>query len=217
MISIVIPVGPKPNHQRWLGESIQSVRDQTVPAGEILIIDDGAMLDPADFDPDIRFWRTPWVSGAVHACNYGVALAQHPLIVLLPSDDILRPWCLQDCMKAWKHHKDPLGYYWFAVEYTTGWSQAIASGPAMITKALWEHTGGWPLEATIGAGDHIFISAMYAARGRGGRVFQVESAQPPYLYRVHPDQIQNTQNVAYGSVIGLVRDVLAAEWVERWK
>ena len=73
-----------------------------------------------------------------------------------------------------------------------------------------------PIEGTIGAADHIFITAMYAARGRGGRVWQVHSEKAPYWYRVHENQEQATRNLKYGSVIGIVRDIISAEWETRW-
>lgn len=43
-VTVAIPVGPAPHHQRWLGEALASVRDQTVEVDEILIINDMAQL-----------------------------------------------------------------------------------------------------------------------------------------------------------------------------
>lgn len=43
-ITIAIPVGPRPSHQRWLGEALESIRNQTQAPNEVLLIDDMAGL-----------------------------------------------------------------------------------------------------------------------------------------------------------------------------
>lgn len=45
-VTVAIPVGPRPSHQKWLGECLDSVRNQTVEVDEILIINDMAELYP---------------------------------------------------------------------------------------------------------------------------------------------------------------------------
>ena len=211
----MIPVGPAEHHQRWLGECLESVRNQIVPASEILVIDDGANL--INIGEDVRIWKTPWVSGPVHAINFGVALASNPLVIILGSDDLLRPWCIRDALATYQKHKDDLGYYWLDVEYADGRVQKVPSGMAMVTKQLWQHTGGYPIESTVGAPDWILLCAIDASKGKGGRLWQVQSHEPPYWFRLHGDQIQTTRNIKYGSVIGLVRDIIVADWLAKWQ
>lgn len=214
-ITVVIPVGPKPSHKRWLGEALQSVREQTVPADEILIVDD-AGLQPDETGPDVRVWRPPWVLGLVHGVNMGVGLAMHELIIFLASDDRLQPWAIADCLQAYAKQPDELGYYYMDVEYSTGESQDSISGPSMVTRALWRHTGGYPPEASVGCGDYIFVNAMTVLHGRAGRFIHVESEKPPYWHRVHPERAKEIQNVRFSAAIGPVRDAIAALWLERW-
>lgn len=216
MITVIITVGPKEHHKRWLGECLESIRQQTIKADEILIIDDCAFLKQEEVGDDVRIWRTPWVSGSVHGVNFGVALAMNDLVLHVASDDVIRPWCIADCLAEYKRRQDPLGYYWLDVEYSDGRIQKLASGPSMVTKELWRHTGGLPLEGTIGAADFMFICAMNEVRGHAGRLWHVQSDEAPYWFRLHKDQIQSAQHARYGSVIGIVRDIINAEWVERF-
>ena len=197
-ITIAIPVGPHPSNVRWLGECLASIAEQTMTPDEILIIDDGANLDPATY-PAVRIWRTPWRSGVAHAFNYGVALAKNDLVLMLGSDDRLMPYAIQACQWVWDHYHDPLGYYYFIIEYESGRFQDIPCNGAMVHKALWNHTGGFPVESAMGAPDTWLISLLYASHGRAGNLYQVSPA-PLYWYRDHPD----TDTVQRGAWMGLI-------------
>src|SRR5262245_63733783 len=95
-ITIAIPVGPNASNRRWLGECLASIAEQTVTPNEILLIDDGANLDPFDY-PALRVERTPWRLGVAGAFNAGVALAKNDLVLMLGSDDRLHPAAIQAC------------------------------------------------------------------------------------------------------------------------
>lgn len=213
-ITALIPVGPQPSHVKWLDDCVASVFEQTESVGEVLLMDDGAGLGHKA-PKGCRVWESPWTLGVVAMINCGIALASFPLVIIVGSDDLIRPWCLEDCLAAYEKYQDSLGYYWLDVEYSTGEIQSLPSGPAMVTKALWSRTGGYPKEGSVGAPDHIFISAINASGSRAARLRHVESEKPPYWYRVHEEQMQNTQGQRFGSVIGLVRDVISREWQAR--
>jgi len=217
MLTVIVPVGPKPSHKRWLTECLESIRAQTTPPEEILIIDDGANLTQEEVGMDARIWRMPCVAGAVHAINFGVALAKYDLVLILASDDILRPWCVADCLREYQLRNDPLGYYWMDVEYSDGRIQKVPSGMAMVTKQLWQHTGGYAIESTVGAPDWMFLCAIDASKGKGGKLWQVKSHAPPYWFRLHGEQMQATQNMKYSSVLGLVRDIITKDWLAKWQ
>lgn len=182
-ITVAIPVGPYPSNVRWLRECLESINHQSSYPSEVLIIDDGANL------PDIhnvRIWKMPWRSGVAHAFNYGVALAQNELVIMLGSDDRLMSQAVEQAYATWATILDPLGYYAFIVEYNDGKIQTIPCNGAMATKTLWKHTGGFPPEAAIGACDTWLLSVMMAANGKFGRLYPIGDS-PLYWYRAHPD------------------------------
>lgn len=205
-ITVVVPVGPNPAYRQYLAECLDSIRAQTRSADEILVIDDQAGLTWKDVGQDVKLWKTPWLSGVAHAFNFGVALAEHPLILMLGSDDRLEPWCLQDCLTAYEAHQDPLGYYYLDVQYQDGEQQRLPCNAAMVTKALWRHNGGFPVESAVGAPDTVLVSVMLAAKGAAGHLIHVESAAPPYWYRQHDQTDTVARSRPFFGAIKAVRD-----------
>lgn len=212
-ITVVIPVGPYEANVRWLRACLDSVAAQTHPAAGILLIDDQAHLCEDDY-PEAVIWRTPWLSGVAHAFNFGVALAPTELAVMLGSDDLLEPWCLEDCARTWEATRDPLGYYSLDVRYLdTGETQSIACNAAMVSKSLWRHTGGFPVQAAVGAPDTMLLSIMMAARGAAGAIRRVRSDRgAPYLYRQHAETDTARNFWRLREPIAQVRDILTRDW-----
>lgn len=94
-VSAVIPCY---NYGRFLGEAIESVLAQTVPAHEIIVVDDGSTDDTPEvarsFGDKVRYVRTP--NGGVSAArNAGIALAEGGLIAFLDADDRWLPQKLE--------------------------------------------------------------------------------------------------------------------------
>ena len=89
-ISVVVPVY---NGERFLAEAILALRRQSLPAAEVIAIDDGSTDGSAavlaDF-PEVRVVRQPNAGCAV-ARNRGVALATHETIAFLDQDDVWHP------------------------------------------------------------------------------------------------------------------------------
>ena len=81
------------DHSRFLGEAIESVLAQTVPADEIIVVDDGSTDDPADVVaqyPGVGLIRQE-NAGLAAARNTGLAAASGRYIAFLDADDRLRP------------------------------------------------------------------------------------------------------------------------------
>ena len=226
---MTIPVGPSPANKRWLDDCLQSVYSQCYQADEILIIDDQADLKLDEYSDNqylvtsnnsqirvpgkkLRLWKTPWLSGVAHAFNFGVALARNDLVVMLGSDDLLQPWALSDLKATYEEWNEPLGYYWFDVEYMdTGETQHLPCHGAAITKQLMKHTGGFPVESAIGQPDTMLISIMLA-HPEAGRLIPVDSETPPYRYRRHAESDTGTRPPFPFSA---VRDILTERWTPR--
>ena len=95
-VSVVIPAY---NHERYIGAAIDSVRDQTLPASELVIVDDGS----SDGTPEViaahAFPGMRVVSqenrGAHRAINRAISLSSGDYVAILNSDDVYEPHWLE--------------------------------------------------------------------------------------------------------------------------
>lgn len=90
-VSIVIPLY---NHGKYIAETLYSVLQQSYPAKEIIVVDDGSRDDCGSIvkalalnNENIVFWRQP-NRGAHNAINSGVMRATSDIVMILNSDDI---------------------------------------------------------------------------------------------------------------------------------
>ncbi len=95
---IVSIVTPARDAARFLPETIRSVRDQTEPRWELLVVDDASrdstpeiVAELAREDPRVRLLRLPENRGAAAARNAGMDAAQGRYVAFLDSDDLWLP------------------------------------------------------------------------------------------------------------------------------
>jgi glycosyltransferase involved in cell wall biosynthesis len=89
-ISVVIPVF---NGESFLAEAIESVLAQSLPASELMVIDDGSTDDSAGVAgrfSEVTLIRTE-NRGPAAARNTGVAESMGDLITFLDADDLMKP------------------------------------------------------------------------------------------------------------------------------
>ncbi|HXE80331.1 MAG TPA: glycosyltransferase [Vicinamibacterales bacterium] len=91
-VSVVIPCF---NQGRFLREALQSVRAQTVPPRQVVVVDDGSTDDTAEVarsfpGGDVEYVRQP-NRGLASARNRGIEAATGEYLVFLDADDRLRP------------------------------------------------------------------------------------------------------------------------------
>jgi len=211
-ITVAIPVGPHPANILWLAEALESITAQSIWPEEILLIQDREMLEvsePGD-GPPLRIWKAPWKLGVAHAFNFGVALANTELVLMMGSDDRLLPDCLAACWSSWRERPQPLGYYYMAVLYPDGHIQGDPCNAAMVTKALWRHTGGFPIESAVGMPDSVLISMILAAQGKLGMLMPIPGG-PYYYYRQHPDTDTEQRRAVWHSLATVVRNIKTNE------
>jgi glycosyltransferase involved in cell wall biosynthesis len=91
LISCVIPVY---NGEKYLGEAIDSVLDQSQDAAEIIVADDGSIdgtaAIAARYGGRVRYLRQP-NGGPAAARNFGVAAASGVFITFIDADDKWHP------------------------------------------------------------------------------------------------------------------------------
>ena len=89
--SVVIPCY---NVKDYLGEALDSIKQQTAPVLEVILVDDGSKVPlqvPADWNgPPLRLLRTP-NRGLAAARNLGIQQARGEFVAFLDADDFWRP------------------------------------------------------------------------------------------------------------------------------
>ncbi len=179
---------------------IDSISKQTLLPSEVIIVNDGGYLYGDEFgvhhpNLNINTYNVPWNLGVVAALNIGVGISKNYLTLLGCADDKLLPRCIELCMDAWHRHKYPLGYYYLGVEYSTGQLQNVACGAAMVTEELWDFTGGFPAQCSVGAADHIFIHGLLVASYHGAPVKIIRvSDEQLYWYR-QESNLETSRNI----------------------
>ena len=106
-VSVVIPAY---NHERYVGEAIQSVLNQTFQDFELIIINDGSTDRTEEeilkfHDPRIRYYSQE-NRGLSATLNRGIELARGEFFTFLPSDDMMLPEKLQIQTKVLEESKD---------------------------------------------------------------------------------------------------------------
>jgi len=85
-VSVIVPLY---NTARFIAQALASIRSQTVPAAEIIVVDDGSTDDGPGIvaaAAGVRLVRKPH-SGIGDTVNAGVAIARGDLIAFLDADD----------------------------------------------------------------------------------------------------------------------------------
>lgn len=100
LISVIIPTLNRP---ALLREAIVSVMAQTLPADEIIVVDDGSQ-PPVDetslkseFGPLVRVLRNPEPQGLAWVRNQGAMAATGKYVAHLDDDDLFAPETLAEC------------------------------------------------------------------------------------------------------------------------
>lgn len=177
-ISVIIPAH---NARSTLGEAIESVRAQTLPAAEIVVVDDGSTDDTAAVAAgfqDVRLVRRP-NGGPGAAYNSGIEVSQGDLVAFLDADDIMAPMALAEHVQNLTAHPAADASVGHVSEFVSpdlpsevaarlrprptyvGW----LAGATMVRLSLLERTGSFLATLHVGA----WIDWVDRARLAGGR------------------------------------------------
>lgn len=218
-LSVVIPVGPRPDHARYLDECLESVAKQSRRPDDVVLVDDmhglplKASAYPALRGIPTRIWRSPWRLGVAHAFNFGVALASNYAVFMLGADDTLDHRCLERAEREYLRNREEDHYYFVGVRYMdTGEQQTVPCGAALVTKGLWRRTGGFAPETASGASDAAFISMlMVNGRNLGVDLKPVADGHPLYNYR-RSETSDSAERASWQGVILATRDLLTSQF-----
>ncbi len=220
-IAVAIPVGPKAVHGQWLQACLDSIGDQDRKADDLILVDDMHGLEGppmAGSLPGITY-RTPWNLGVVSSFNIGIAVAlrrKADLVVMIGADDKMRPEALGRLEETYLKADRADGYYWFAVEYSTGYTQRAACHEAAVTKGLMELTGGFDPRSEGAAPDACFISMLMVHHPSMLR--EVETRGFPIWHRVHDGQETKRRTGVDLQVRGTLTETWEPpEWGRMWQ
>lgn len=121
-VSVIMP---NYNGERFVGDSIQSVINQTFPSWELLVIDDGSKDQSLNVihqftakDPRVKLLKTTFkkvAHGPAAARNTGIEAARGRYIAFLDSDDLWLPNKLQDQIAFMQASQAPFSFAWYDV------------------------------------------------------------------------------------------------------
>jgi glycosyltransferase involved in cell wall biosynthesis len=101
------------NYGRFLREAIDSVFNQTRPAFEVIVVDDGS-TDGSDKIIDSYGGRIRKIfkaaGGHVSAVNAGFAVSRGNIVIFLDADDYIDPTCVETVLKNWRPNASKLQY-----------------------------------------------------------------------------------------------------------
>lgn len=138
-VTIVIP---NYNQEQFISQAIQSALSQTMPADEIIVIDDGSTDGSSDvikgFGDRIRYiWQEN--KGLAGARNTGIRAAQGELIALLDADDEWLPTYLEKMVGLANHNPEASVYYCRAqaIDVEGRPLPQIFGGPPLLPEVLY--------------------------------------------------------------------------------
>lgn len=118
-VSVLIPVY---NGAKYLSECIQSVIDQTQPAAEIIVIDDGSKDATAEvaasWGSRITYRRVEH-GGLPYARNHGLRFAETEFVAFVDCDDIWLPQKLEWQMAALSREAEPAMMFGYVEQFAS--------------------------------------------------------------------------------------------------
>jgi glycosyltransferase involved in cell wall biosynthesis len=226
--SVVIPCYQV---QDYLGDALQSVREQTAPVREIILIDDGSP-DPVRVPegwsgPPLRLLRTE-NRGLPAARNLGIAQASGEFVAFLDADDAWEPRKIErqeavlnvcrDAVACYTRCVDQPGFFAFGPYPPADVSDAeflrvlyygmfFPPSSVMVRREVLNRLGGF--HEGLGNGEDLELFVRLLTRGRF-----VQVPEPLCWYRQHAAQFTKNQ---YRKIMGTkqARAAIIAQHTDR--
>jgi glycosyltransferase involved in cell wall biosynthesis len=201
-VSIIIPCH---NHGEFIGEAVSSALAQTLPASEIIVIDDASdestrKVCEALGKDRVRVIRNTTNLGLSASRNRGIREARSEAVLPLDGDDRLHAdflmrtvpvlesapdigWVYTDCTLFGARD----GFLEFPeYDVTLLLAHDICLAPSLFRKRDWERVGGYDETFRVGQEDWDFWVSMAEMGLRGAHV-----AQRLYEYRQHSESMRS--------------------------
>ena len=209
LISVLMPAY---NAEKFIEAAVQSMLDQTYSNWELLILNDGSTdstgLKIGTYsDKRIRTFEQEENQGYLKSCNELFDLASGAYLTFLDADDLCSPSRLETCVSAFNNnsaldflttdhlridefgktvsqHRVLLDYETYASD--PSYYPTICCATVFLKKTLLTNVGKYhPFFDGIGGEDYHWLFRL-ARTGKGIHL----QGQDLYLYRKHPNQIQ---------------------------
>lgn len=212
-VTIIIPCY---NHGHFVGEAVASARAQTVPASEIIVVDDGS--DDATREacaklasPGVRVIRHETNRGLGASRNTAIAAAKSGIILPLDADDRLRPefiertlphmvssantgWVYTDC-SMFGAREGFLDFPEYDLMFLLAHNLCLAT--CLFRRKDWEKVGGYDPVFRGGQEDWDFWISLAELGLRGQHV-----AERLLEYRQHDESMRMTSHRDIGAASG---------------
>jgi glycosyltransferase involved in cell wall biosynthesis len=198
-VSVIIPSYNQP--EDYLRECLESVRAQTIPSWEAIVVDDGSTVGDVRKvvesleDGRIRVITHEANRGEGAARNSGIRSAGTSLIAQLDADDRLHPRFLEATTRALEEGSAD----WVLVDLQLfgesadllRWPVPLPApcpahfnprSPCLFRREVWEVVGGYAEDSFLTGGVDLDFWLRAAERG----VTLGHVAEPLYCYRIHP-------------------------------
>lgn len=209
LVSVVIPFYD--TYARYLPECLESVRQQTCTAWDLVVVDDASPSDAAERivrdigDPRIRVVRHGRNRGQAAGRNTGIRNSTGPLVMPLDCDDAIAPTHIEKLIAALRARPDAGAAYadyrlfdgadgeLVFPERDTKWllkEQWIPHPGTIVRRTLWERAKGYSEDEAFRAGNEDWDYFLRLAEV-GLRAVRVP--EPLYQYRQHGGSITSLQ------------------------
>ncbi|WPJ94697.1 glycosyltransferase [Coraliomargarita algicola] len=182
------------NYAKYLTACIQSALDQSHPAYEIIVVDDGSSDESLEiiqqFAPQVRLISQK-NQGQAAAMNHGFAASHGELIVFLDADDCLRRDAVEHITQNWQSGTAKLQY------------------PLQVINKIGQALGQIPADAAqLPTGDllpTLLDKGTYNWMPTSGNAFARETLEkimpiPAEQFRISADLYLSIRSVRYGAV-----------------
>jgi glycosyltransferase involved in cell wall biosynthesis len=197
-VGVVVPCY---RHGIFLDECIASIKAQTLPAAQIVVVDDGsedpetlAALARLDDDPEVQVLRQGQNRGPSAARNRGLAALDTAYFLPIDADDMLLPEALERLVAQLEDAPEDIGFVYPNLLHVGNQSDYVCSpaynlwllmqqnycpAPALFDGRLFDGTGvGYPEEIVVGHEDWDLVLELAEREIRG-----VPAEEPTFLYR----------------------------------
>lgn len=212
-ISVIIPCY---NEEQYIGQAIGSIIEQTRPADEIIVVDDGS----DDRSPEIAKSFGEMVTilssgggGAPKARNRGAEYAFGDALMFFDADDVMGPHVLEALAGHLEKYPDGIAACpWFRLgkvdgkwvkqhrscpplkkekDYLSGWIREIYHPPCSVlwSREAFEKTGGWDPQVSVNQDGDLMMRALVQGIELG-----ITTNGAAYYRRMPPEERSESQS-----------------------